>query len=79
MPEQLRPGEQCGVLGVTDRGSARPVLPPSLGAIGEVLALGAKELGTLCDSFAGHCCHFQLVRQRGTLIRGRRVQPLSSN
>lgn len=58
VPEQLRQAEGGGVLGITDHSSARPVLPPSPGAVGEALALGAEELCTLSDSFAGCCCHF---------------------
>jgi len=76
--ERLHQGKQYAVLGVTDRSSERPVLPHSLGAIGEALAQGTKDLGTLCDSFSGCYSHFHLFRQR-TLIRVRRVQPLTLN
>lgn len=34
---------------------------------------------TFCDSFTGYCNNLYLVRQRRTLIRDRRVQPLLQN
>lgn len=66
VPEQLHQGKQSGVLGVTDCGSARLLERSWLWEI----------RSTFCDSFTGHCNHFYLVRQRRTLIRDRRVQPL---